>query len=442
MTEQEIIEKLQGQGVTPAAIAVLTEQEMLDVTSLTNVTQEALVVVGIKLGSAVKIKVAFPSTPAAAAAPVVSEIKVVESKRTNQIVLDELAASPTADVIAEARTRFKGRCLVPTTEGKLDVAGTLDALEFIARIGESPKRFKNSQGVSVALVNIDGLLATVLDLNPLTGELLAPGDPMLEELTRDQRLLIAFAFQRKAVKSDENPDLLINQVTAGKGRWAQLAADLLTAQRTQHPDVAAAQARIQRVSGVETSTPGGGGGSGSGSPDARERRLSALLHGRAPFTGELKMMSVVRWLEQNYSLEELKLMVAQLSEWMYMGEYHRLDWDNISGQSKSSKVMSLVEDVNRHGFLVALMVPFGREAQPSADWQHIISTTFSPQAMEAMYQALGENFADVSCEHPDDQAKEIIARMKQRGETELISDFCQRGRKNFPELQRCFLVLR
>ncbi len=257
MTIEQVREALIAAGVKETAIGLLQKEDMLDAVSLTAATADQLKTIGLTLGMAIKVKSAFksdqPDASAVASVPVAGPalprtIILQNAKTTNEGVLTNLlGGSPEA--IEEARQRFGTEALfVPRTDGSLDVKATIDYLGWKTRAGTS-RRFKNSDGQSVQLLDINGLLNVVLELNPVTGEVLVPGDQMLD-LTRDQRLLISYAVVTRRITGDVNIDLIIEQVQRSPlpGTFAQTAADLESARRNQTDDFRRAEDRLSRRS--------------------------------------------------------------------------------------------------------------------------------------------------------------------------------------------------
>lgn len=427
--EEQVIKKLTEGGVNEAAIDALRKADLLDADLLETFSRDDLAKC-VTMGMAGKIKKVYPgtataSTPTAPVPAIPADVRIV-TKRTNRMILDDLATNPDADIIAEARGAFTGKCFVTTGEGKLDVEATLKAMEFAARGGRAITRYKNSEGISVALVNIDGLLATVIARNPMNGTDLVPGDPLLEELTAEQRLLLAFACVRRHVRADENVDLLIQQINENGTTWQQRAHELARAKVTSHADYQAAKARCERVTGNE-------GDGADDLPGMRPKRLGSLLGARRAYTGDLRITAVRAWLDANYTLEELKTLIATLNEQIYI-RGTKLDWDNLSGDSKVLKIMALVDHCNRQTVLADLLVPFGRPMQAQTDWEWNISRWPVAVTME-LYSLAGEDFGRVAALPPKEQAATIIQLLTERQELELIPDFVRRNKERLRALE-------
>lgn len=253
MTIEQITDALNTAGVNADSIAKLKAQDMLDQDSLTDTNAADLVKhVGLTLGMAGKVKKAFPSTAAnttptapAVAAPV-GPISVVidDGKLTTDQILTNLSTG-LPEAIADAREKFGDEAIYVTNlEGGLDVEATKKYLAWKATRGSAP-RFQNTDGVQVDLVSVDSLFNVLIDLCPLTGQDLVPGDVMLT-LSGDQRLLLAFGVETNRVRSNENVDLLIGQVKSLTTTWKQIAHDLATAKRNNTPAYQRAVARLTR----------------------------------------------------------------------------------------------------------------------------------------------------------------------------------------------------
>ncbi len=254
MSIEQVREALTTAGVNAIAIALLQKEDMLDTVALNAASADQLKTIGLTLGMAMKVKSAFKGEQVAAAIPVqavaapASPVLVVkkQGKKTAGDILAALA-TPTPETIDDARKHFKNeKVFVTNSDGSLDVPATSDYLGWKTRAGTS-ERFKNTAGQSVQLVNLDGLLNVILDLDPLTGQVLVPGDPMLA-LNRDQRLLVAFAVVTRRTTSDQNADLIIEQVqrTPLPGSWAQAAVDLESARRNQTDAFRQAEQRLSK----------------------------------------------------------------------------------------------------------------------------------------------------------------------------------------------------
>lgn len=251
MNRDDLVKKLTEAGVSAQAIEKLEEEELLDEKVLSAATDELLIKSGLKAGSAVKVKLVFPSASSSSqsAAPVLPHaITLVTPKVTDISVLAEFATGE-ASAVEAAREKFGSRrVFVRGADGKVDVEATKAVLAHITTTGHTPERFKNSAGTSVKLVTIGELLNTKVKLNPVTNEPMVPGDRMLDDCTDEQRLLIAYAVVKGQARGDE--DDIIDKATASplKGAWKNLATDLATAKEANDRDYQRALALLERSS--------------------------------------------------------------------------------------------------------------------------------------------------------------------------------------------------
>lgn len=174
------------------------------------------------------------------------------------------------------------------------------------------------------------------------------------------------------------------------------------------------------------------------SAPAPERRLGVLLHGRAPFRGELTIANVRKFLDQ-YSLEELKLAVSQMQEWW---PDIKLDWDNLYAGSKSSVLRNLLDKMSRALMIAELMVPFGRSGRPTPSLANRMYQAFPPPVLQALHEAVGEDFLALSQRVGGNLYRQIellVTRLEERGELELIGYFARTRRQDFPSLHSCYI---
>lgn len=162
-------------------------------------------------------------------------------------------------------------------------------------------------------------------------------------------------------------------------------------------------------------------------PASGEQRLGMFLGARAPYAGPVTTSDVEDWLDENYKLDEFRLVVAWMeSNFFIAGRGARVEWDNLQGDgSKVSKMRALLQHLEPRNQMAAFLVLFGREAKMKGDWAAEL-TTVRVGDLEAMYAGLSEEFDSVRQQPPLLQARELVRRMKERRELELMKDWRDR----------------
>ena len=156
---------LKEAGVTDATIGVLTEQDMLDATSLTAATRDDLKDIGIILGQAIKIKGVYPSAdtsaPATAATPQQINVQLKQSYREMNVqqLFDALAADPNDDeALSELQSRDQYLKAAAKTEnlavvGKdndVNVSATLKYWQYLKKPGSTAQtRFQGMRTTTI-----------------------------------------------------------------------------------------------------------------------------------------------------------------------------------------------------------------------------------------------------------------------------------------------------
>lgn len=274
MEPSEVKGKLSAAGVSEDAIEKLVAERMLDAELLAETSDKDLREIGLLMGDAKRVKRVFPtaaaepvpaSAPAAPAPSAVPGNVTVVLKNPEPPTDDEIlngVKDKDEDAIEEARVRWGGNAVyVTANDGKLDVAATLEAVKFFKKHGVRD-RFENSEKQSVRVLTLDQLVDAEENLNPLTLEVLVPGEPM-GALTEEQRLLIAFGVVCGAVKANADEDGVIDSVTRMTSRWQTVQTDLKRAQAAEDDQYRQARKRL-RCKSSEVSNRSSAGASGSG----------------------------------------------------------------------------------------------------------------------------------------------------------------------------------
>lgn len=303
MDTEQLKGKLTEAGVSEDGIAKLEAERMLDVELLAETSENDLREVGLLMGDAKRVKRAFPAAAAppavpaqpAPAAPATPSLITVVMKG-NEPDSDETVLNgvrdKNEDAIDEARNRWGTRAVyVLTEQGELDVPATVAAIKFFNKHGDRD-RIANSANQHVKVVSLDMVVNSEEDFNPLTGQVLVPGEPM-SQLTPDQRLLIAFGVEQGVVSHYDDEDAVIDTVSRMTPKWKLVESDLAGARAADHEQYHLAR---RRVRGKVTPADSGGfllldGGRGShhedrirredfcGAPDpAPSRRVPAGTH--------------------------------------------------------------------------------------------------------------------------------------------------------------------
>lgn len=226
--------ELANAGISKSAIEALRKQDLLDAELLRAATTRQLQSI-VTMGMAIKIKKLFPSHQ-----------RCSRAKMPTRQLLERLAAHD-LDAVKQARKRWQQQCIFVTLKsGALDVEATLNYLSWAADHGTAP-RFKNSEGIAAVLIDIDTLLNERIALDPLTGALSIPGDP-LADLDERKRLLVSFAVVTNRIDRCDDPFTVRDQMSSEVlvGRWAQIDFDMTAAERQMDPLFERAKARLWR----------------------------------------------------------------------------------------------------------------------------------------------------------------------------------------------------
>lgn len=226
--------ELANAGISKTAIEALRKQDLLDAELLRATSMRQLQSI-VTLGMAIKIKKLFPC-----------QQRCSRAKMPTRQLLERLAAHD-LDAVKQARKRWQQQCIFVTLKsGALDVEATLNYLSWSGDHGTAP-RFKNSEGVAAVLIDIDTLLNTRIALDPLTGALSIPGDP-LADLDERKRLLVSFAVVANRIDRCDDPFTIRDQLSSAVlvGRWAQIDFDMTAAERQMDPLFERAKARLWR----------------------------------------------------------------------------------------------------------------------------------------------------------------------------------------------------